>query len=175
MATNNATFSNLPISNEHDRPTEPFAPLWSKTEKQPSTHDHIPATLDGEVELDTVRVKAEKQLQGSQELENLRLSIASGSEHQLRGEIADLNTELADAKQRAGIFETNSVENTSAAIHIQERGRLKRMLRLIYKSEPAFSEFETVGERKAKLTGIVGAITGDQKTLMEINGASAGF
>ena len=174
MATNNTTFSNLPISNEHDRPTEPFAPLWAKIEK-PSTNEHISTTLDGEVELDAVRAKAEKQLQGSQELEDLRLSIASDSERQLRGEITDLNVELANAKQRAGIFETNSVENTGAAIHIQERSRLKRMLRLIYKSEPAFSEFETVGERKAKLTGIVGAITGDQKTLMEINGASAGF
>ncbi len=175
MATNNTTFSNLPISNEHDRPTEPFAPLWAKTEKLSSSSEHFAANLDGEVELDTVRDKAEKQLQGSQELEDLRLSIASGSEGQLRGEIADLNRELANSKQQAGVAETNSVANTNAAVHIQERSRLRKMLELIYKSEPAFSEFATVGERKSKLTGIVGAITGDQKTLMEINGASASF
>lgn len=171
MATNNANFSQLPTTQERDRQPDAFIPAWARPET-PKPQDHT-LDLSGDIKLDSARRAIENRRTETEQLSDLRTSISNTEG--LKAEIEQLNAELAQTKLDSGIAETESVANLEPVVHVQERSRLKKILGLLIKKPQVVSEFDMVNHRRNQLSGVIGAITGDQNKLMELNGNSAAF
>ncbi len=162
MANNNTNFSRLPVSQERDRQPESFVSSYSDShlEKTPYPNESL---LDGIIDLDQLR---QEQALKTEQGEKVTA---------LRAEISELNQQLASAKLQTGETQTDSVANLAPSIHIQERSRLKIMLAKLFSKKPELNPYQLTNQRKAQIGGITGAITGNQNTLMELNGNSAIF
>lgn len=172
MTTNNATFSRLPVNQERDRQPESLASARPNPEILPNISPN--SDLSGDIELDSLFNTVQAEIRESSRLDEIRSSL-SNNDPAIQTEIEDLTARLASAKINAGIIETESVSNTQATIHVQERSRLRKMLAKLFTKNPALSEHALVNKRKKQLGGITGAMTGDQNKLMELNGSSAVF
>jgi len=171
MTTNNASFSHLPITRERDHQPDAFASAWKKPET--ATPQETQPDLSGEVELDQARQAVQNRRTESEQLADLRTSITNTEG--LKAEIIQLSAQLGQIKLNSGISETDSVANIEPIVHIQEKSRLQNMLGFLIKKPQVVNEFGMVNHRKNQLGGIIGAITGDQNKLMELNGNSASF
>lgn len=162
MTNISANFSGLPVSQERDRQPESPASLrpGSHIEQPPNSNESI---FNGIIDLDQLRHRQEFQAEQGE-----RVSA-------LKAEISQLNQQLATAKSQAGEAQTDSVANLNPSIHVQERSRLQAMLTKLFAKKPELSPFQLTNRRKAQIGGITGAITGNQNTLMELNGNSAIF
>ncbi len=171
MTINNANFSRLPVNQERDRQPESFTS--SRPNSEILYNNPLSEELSGDIEIDSLKSAVFAETEESTRLASIRAELSSSQG--LSSEIEDLTAQLASAKTDAGIVETDSVSNTNATVHVQERSRLRKMLAKLFEKEPELSAHALVNRRKQQLGGITGAMTGDQNKLMELNGSAAVF